>query len=152
MRGWVGWSDSKKVGSTPKLIFCAKFSLGQFYVANLVVKLFPGKFWKNIIDVSLKEDKTNNQVFSIGAPSDAKGPPTLRVKRTNNFRRSTCIQSSCIGNRIYVINIRIFCIQIRIFSLYICIFCLQICIVRYYLCRFPLPAILHILRHDYLQP
>ena len=28
---------------------------------------------------------------------------------------------------------------------------LSYCIVRYYLCRFPLPAILHILCHDYLQ-
>ena len=41
-----------------------------------MVKLFPGKFWESIINVSLKEDNPNKQVFSIGAPSDAKGPPT----------------------------------------------------------------------------
>ena len=55
-----------KVGSAQKLIYCAKFSLGQFYVAIQMVKLFPGKFWESIINVSLKEDNPNKQVFQLG--------------------------------------------------------------------------------------
>ena len=45
--------------------------MGQFYVAILMVRLFPGKFWESIMNVSLKED---NQ--KIGAPPDAEGPLT----------------------------------------------------------------------------
>ena len=64
MRGWVG-SDSKKFGSGPKMIFRAKFSLRQFYVAkqDQRVELSPGKFWENIIKVSLNEDK-NSRIFT----------------------------------------------------------------------------------------
>ena len=54
------------MGSAPELIYCAKFSLGQFYVAIQMVKLFPGKFWESIINVSLKEDNPNKQVFQLG--------------------------------------------------------------------------------------
>ena len=47
---------------------------------DLMVKLFPGKFWESIIKVSLNNDKNQRMLhqasFSIGAPSDAEGPLT----------------------------------------------------------------------------
>ena len=74
------WGDGQggailKVGSTQKLIYCAKFSLGQFYVAIQMVKLFPGKFWEIIINVSLNEDNPNKQVFQLGPLLMQRGHP-----------------------------------------------------------------------------
>ena len=47
---------------------------------DLMVKLFPGKFWEIIIKVSLKTTQMKacciKAVFSIEAPSDAEGPQT----------------------------------------------------------------------------
>ena len=68
LRGWVGWSDSKKLVQRQNWFSVQSFLWGNFMwqKQDQMVKLFPGKFWESIINVSLKEDNPNKQVFQLG--------------------------------------------------------------------------------------
>ena len=48
-------------------------------MAIQMVKLFPGKFWEIIINVSLNEDNPNEQVFQLGPLLMQRGYPQHRL-------------------------------------------------------------------------
>ena len=61
LRRWEGWSNSKKLVRDRNWSFVQHFLWGNFMwqKQDQKVELFPGKFWENIIKVSLNEDNNS---------------------------------------------------------------------------------------------